>query len=356
MAPLQHPQVRGWLILLTAAVLAVAAGCARTEAGGADGARDEGKVVVACGATEEWCAAMTARFTKETGVEAEFVRLSSGETVARLQAGKANPEFDVWHGGPADGFVAAEEQGLLEPYVSPNAAVISDRYKDPEGTWTGVYVGVLGFCNNSRVLAAKKVPAPQSWEDLLAPGLGKNVGLAHPSTSGTAYTMLWSQVALHGGDTGKALDYMRRLHPNVLQYSKSGIAPAQQAARGEVGVGVIFSHDCVATQEQGFKDLTVTFPAEGTGYEVGGVALVRGAHNPTSARKYIDWALTPAAQEIGPTVKSYQVPTNPRAKVSSKSVDLGTVKLVDYDVAAAGRAKKDLTKRFDTDVAQAPKS
>ncbi|GIJ49596.1 hypothetical protein Val02_64820 [Virgisporangium aliadipatigenens] len=355
MAPLPHPRFRAMSILLTVAALAAAAGCARSDAGGR-GAKDAGKVVVACGATEEWCAAMTDRFTEATGVEAEFVRLSSGETVARLQAGKANPEFDVWHGGPADGFVAAGEQGLLDPYVSANAAAISDRYKDPSGTWTGVYVGVLGFCNNSRILAEKKVSAPRSWQDLLSPGLGKNVGLAHPSTSGTAYTMLWSQVALHGGDAGAALEYMRRLHPNVLQYSKSGIAPAQQAARGEVGVGVIFSHDCVATQEQGFKDLTVTFPAEGTGYEVGGVALVRGAHNSTSARRYVDWALTPAAQEIGPSVKSYQVPTNPRAKVSEKSVDLRTVKLVDYDVAAAGRAKKDLTKRFDAEVAQAPKS
>ncbi|BCJ49869.1 hypothetical protein Asp14428_13440 [Actinoplanes sp. NBRC 14428] len=350
----QRFRVRAGLVLLTVPAL-VAAGCARNDAAG-EPAEDSGKVVVACGATEEWCAAMTAQFTKATGVKAEFVRLSSGETVARLRAGQADPEFDVWHGGPADGFAAASEQGLLEPYVSPNAAVIPDRYKDPAGIWTGVYVGVLGFCDNTRVLAEKKVPAPRSWQDLLNPGLGKDVGVAHPSTSGTAYTLLWTQVALHQGNADAALGYMKQLHPNVLQYSKSGIAPGQQAARGEVGVGVIFSHDCVATREQGFKDLEVTFPAEGTGYEVGGVALIKNAHNPDSARKYVDWALTPAAQEIGPSVKSYQVPTNPGATVSDKSVDLSTVKLVDYDVTAAGRAKKDLTKRFDDEVAQAPKS
>ena len=355
MAPPQHRRVRAALALLAATALA-AAGCARSDAADPAAAKDSGKVVVACGATEEWCNAMTTQFTKATGVKAEFVRLSSGETVARLQAGKANPEFDVWHGGPADGFVAAGEQGLLDPYVSANAAVIPDRYKDRGGVWTGVYVGVLGFCNNTKILAEKKVAAPQSWQDLLNPGLSKDVGIAHPSTSGTAYTMLWTQATLHQGNADAALDYMKRLHPNVLQYSKSGIAPAQQAARGEVGVGVIFSHDCVATQEQGFKDLSLTFPAEGTGYEVGGVALVHGAHNPVSARKYIDWTLTPAAQEIGPSVKSYQVPTNPTAKLSDKTVDLTKVKLVDYDVAAAGRAKKDLTKRFDAEVAQAPKS
>ena len=341
--------------LLAAAIILALGACARTNGGGT-GAADAGRVVVACGATEEWCAAMTTRFTAATGVPAEFVRLSSGEVVARLQAGRSNPEFDVWHGGPADGYAAAAEQGLLDPYTSPNAAAIPLRYKDPGGAWTGVYVGVLGFCNNTKVLADKGIAEPRSWQDLLQPGLRRNVGIAHPSTSGTAYTTLWTQVTLHRGDTGAALGYLKRLHPNVLQYSKSGAAPAQQTARGEVGVGVVFSHDCVATREQGFPDLHVTFPAEGTGYEVGGVALIRGAPDPDSARAYIDWALTPAAQEIGPTVKSYQVPTHPGAKISDKTVDLTTVRLIDYDVTAAGRAKKDLTKRFDTEVAQAPKS
>jgi iron(III) transport system substrate-binding protein len=342
--------------VLAVAVLVVAGACARTDAGGPGAPGDSGTVTVACGATEEWCAAMTAAFTEASGVEAEFVRLSSGETVARLQAGRSNPEFDVWHGGPADGYAAAAEQGLLEPYAAPNAASIPAPYKDPAGNWTGVYVGVLGFCNNTAVLAEHEVAEPRSWQDLLAPGLARNVGIAHPSTSGTAYTALWTQVALHQGDQSAALEYMKRLHPNVLQYSKSGSAPAQQVARGEVGVGIVFSHDCVATREQGFTGLSVTFPAEGTGYEVGGVALVRGAHDPTGARRYIDWALTPAAQEIGPSVKSYQVPTHPDATVSARSVDLATVKLVDYDVVAAGAAKRELTKRFDTDIAQAPKS
>lgn len=340
----------------TTAILLALAACARDNGTTGSPETDSGKATIACGATEEWCAAMTAAFTRGTGVKAEFVRLSSGEALTRIQAGKANPEFDVWHGGPADGYAAAAEQQLLENYVSPNAATIPDRYKDPAGSWTGVYVGLLSFCSNSKILAEKRATAPQSWQDLLNPALRRNVGMAHPSTSGTAYTTLWTQVTLGRGDPDAALRYMKQLHPNVLQYSKSGVAPAQQAARGEVAVGVIFSHDCVAAQEQGFKDLVVSFPAEGTGYEVGGVAMVKGARNPVSAKRYIDWTLTAEAQEIGPTVRSYQAPTNPKAKVSAKTADLGKIKLVEYDVAAAGKAKKDLTKRFDTEVAEAPKS
>ncbi|WP_371583202.1 ABC transporter substrate-binding protein [Streptomyces sp. NBC_01314] len=340
---------------LAAVVVASVSGCAR-DAAEVGAGQDGGVVHVACGATEEWCAATTEQFAETTGLKADFVRLSSGEALARIQAGKGNAEFDVWYGGPADGYAAAGEQGLLTPYVSANAKVIPTKYKDASGLWTGVYVGALGFCSNGELLKEKGLDAPDSWADLLDPKLKNDIGIAHPSTSGTAYTALWTQVQLAGGDQDKALDYMRELHPNVLQYTKSGAAPAQMTARGEVAVGVIFSHDCIATQEAGFPDLQVTFPSEGTGYETGGVALVKGAKNPTSAKKFVDWALTPEAQEIGPGVKAYQFPTNPEARVSDKVVDLASIKVVDYDAAAAGAAKSELTKRFDEDVAQAPKS
>jgi iron(III) transport system substrate-binding protein len=308
---------------------------------------------VACGATEEWCEAMTRTFSEATGLSANFVRLSSGEALARIEAGKSNPEFDVWHGGPADGYVAAASRGLLEPYVSPNAASIDVRLKDPQGYWTGVYVGALGFCSNTKILGEKGLTPPTSWADLLDPALSRNVAMAHPSTSGTAYTALWTQVTLHGEDG--AFGYMKQLHPNILQYTKSGSAPGQMASRGEVAVGIIFSHDCIALQQEGIPDLAVTFPSEGTGYETGGVALISGARNPVTGKKYVDWALTAQAQELGPTVKAYQRPTLPEADVNELAFDFASVSLVDYDVSAAGEQKSALTRRFDEEVAQAPK-
>ena len=92
-----------------------------------------GSLTVVCGATEAWCNAMTTAFTKKTGVTTKFVRLSSGETVARLDAAKNNPEFDVWHGGPADGFGVARIGGLIDKYVSPSRSFIPKKYQDDDG-------------------------------------------------------------------------------------------------------------------------------------------------------------------------------------------------------------------------------
>lgn len=348
------PRGRAAALALTAVAVLAVTGCHKAST--AESAADGNTVTVVCGATEEWCDAVTKAFTKDTGVGASYVRLSSGEALARIRAGKESPEFDVWHGGPADGYATAASEGLLEPYASPNATTIDARYKDPTGLWTGVYVGALGFCNNTRVLAGRKAAVPQSWQDLLQPALAKNVVIAHPGTSGTAYTALWTQVARNGGDVQAAEAYMVKLHSNILQYPKTGVAPGQMAARGEIATGIIFAHDCVALREQGFTDLQATFPAEGTGYEVGGSALLKGARNPSSAKRYLDWVLTPRAQEIGATVKAYQLPTNPAATVDSRIPDLSKIKLVTYDVTAAGKAKPELVKWFEENVAQAPKA
>ena len=342
------------LVALPLGIAGVLTGCAVDDQT-ASSSGGSGKVVIACTPQEEQCQAMAAAFTKASGIKTSYVRMSSGEGVARLDAAKAKPEFDVLCGGPSDGHVAAAEAGLTEKYVSPNAAKIPDKYKAADGSWTGTYVGTLGFCSNKDVLKKLGVQAPTSWDDLLDPKLRKNVAIAHPSTSGTSYTAVWTQMVLNGMDEGKTFDYLAKLHQNVLQYSKSGSAPGQMAGRGEVAVGVVFSHDCVKYQKEGFDMLENTFPKEGTGYEIGAVSLVKNGPNPANGKKFLDWTLTPDHQDIGPTVGSFQIPTNPDAKVTDDMVKLDEVTLVDYDSAEAGARKKELTARFDSEIAPQPK-
>ena len=342
------------------AVAMVLAACS-TGTSNSPGASSSGSEVAAtpesltvlCTPQEDWCQAMVAAFQEETGIETSYVRLSSGEAFARLQAAADAPEFSVWWGGPADGFVAANAEGLLEPYVSPNAEAVAAEQKDAAGVWTGVYVGALGFCSNTTVLDELGVDVPTSWDDLLNPDLQGQVAMAHPASSGTAYTALYTQVLRLGGED-EAIEYMQELHPNILQYTSSGAAPAEMAGRGEIGVSVVFSHDCVRNIDAGFSDLEVSFPEEGTGYEIGGVALIANAPEPEAAKMWIDWSLTAEAQEIGATTASFQLPTNPDAAVSERSVNLEEVNLVDYDFQAAGEARADLTARFEDEVAAKP--
>lgn len=340
-----------------------------------NGAVAQETLTVLCTPQEDWCVAQTQAFQEATGIQTSYVRLSSGESLARVRAAKDNPEFSVWWGGPADAFIAANEEGLLEDYDSEAAAEIPDNYKDLDANWVGVYVGALGFCSNVDVLEELGVDAPTSWEDLLAPELQGFVAMAHPATSGTAFTAFWTIVTLsadeleaeeegtgydeEGAPTEEAIDlafeYFAELHQNILQYTRSGSAPGSLAGQGEIAVAIIFSHDCVKLQEEGFDGILVTtFPEEGTGYEIGGMGILKGAPELEAAKIWFDWALSVAAQEIGPTVNSLQLPTNPDAAVSELAVKLEEILVVDYNFQAAGANRAALTARFDEEIAPAP--
>ncbi|MEQ6898135.1 ABC transporter substrate-binding protein [Microbacterium sp. KR10-403] len=337
-------------VAVLGASAALLAGCSSTGAN-ADGE----KLTFICSPQEDWCQAVAAAFTSETGIPADYVRLSGGEAVARLSATGDTPEFDVWFGGGAEGHIAADEEGYIAKYTSPNAAQIPAEYKDADGTWTGIYVGALSFCSNTDVLARIGAEAPQSWEDLLDPKFKSNVAMAHPGTSGTAYQAVWTEVELNDGDQDAALDYFRSLHSNILQYSKSGSAPGQMAGRGEIATGIIFAQDCQKFINEGFTNLKTTFPKEGMTYEVGAVSLIKNAQHPSAAKKFIDWALTADAQDIAPTVGTYSVPTNPDAKITDDMVDLDELNLINADIKEQGDARIELTGRFDAEVAPAPK-
>ena len=327
------------------------AGCSATAATGGS----EDSLTFVCSPQEDWCQLVAAEFTKASGIKADYVRLSGGEAVARLSAAGESPEFDAWFGGGADGHIAAEGEGLIEKFVPENAAQIPAEYKDPEGFWTGIYMGALSFCSNNDVLNKLGVAAPESWEDLLDPKLKKNVAMAHPGTSGTAYQAVWSQVMLNDGNQDAAIDYFKKMHSNVLQYSKSGSAPGQMAGRGEVGVGVIFAQDCQKFINEGFTQLTTTFPKEGASFEVGAVSLIKNAKHPEAAKKFIEWSLTAEAQDLAATVGTYSVPTNPKAVITKDMVDTSKLDMLDADIREMGEARNDLTARFDREVAPAPK-
>jgi iron(III) transport system substrate-binding protein len=305
------------------------------------------KLSVLCTVEETWCAAQTAAFQQSTGITTTFVRMSSGDAATALRDAKDDPQFSVWWGGSADGYVAAQADGLLDAYVSPNAAAVPPQSKDADGFWTGVYVGALGFCSNSDQLATAGLDAPHSWDDLLDPALHGLVSMAHPASSGTAYTALWTLMTLNDLNENATFRYLASLDENIAEYTKSGSAPVQAVSDGDAAVGIVFAHDCTSAIAKGATQLQLTFPDEGTGFETGAMAVISGAPDADAARMWIDWALTVEAQEVGAQASAFQLPMNPDAEVSEFSVDLDSITLVAYDSAAAGAQRDALSARFE---------
>ena len=319
----------------------------------------QGEVVVYCTVQEEWCRPMVAAFEKATGIKVLMTRKSSGEFYAQIKAEAANPRGDIWWGGTGDPHLQAAEEGLTEPYKSPRMTELQDwavrQWEASKGRTVGVYAGALGYSYNTPQLAKKGIPEPKCWADLTKPAFKDEVQVANPNSSGTSYTMLATFVQLWGEE--KAFDFLKALHRNINQYTKSGAAPARAAATGESLVGITFQHDAVVQKVNG-APVTIVSPCEGTGYEIGSMSIIKGAKNMENAKKWYDWALSPEAQNVGPSAKvSYQVPSNKNASAPPGSPNLSEIKLINYDFAKYGSSaeRTRLLKRWDTEVSTLPK-
>ncbi|KYH33980.1 Fe(3+)-binding periplasmic protein precursor [Clostridium tepidiprofundi DSM 19306] len=328
--------------LATIMSLGILAGCGAKK----EQANKEDKhLTIYCGLMQDHMIKAVNEFEKETGIKVDAVRMSSGEILGRINAEKENPKASVWFGGPADGFVQAKENGLLEKYESPNAKDIPAGYKDADGYWTGIYVGYLGFASNQALLKERGVDIPTSWKDLLKPEFKGQVVMANPGSSGTAYTALATIIQLMGEEKG--LEYMKALNGQMKTYTKSGTAPGRMAGQGECMVGITFLHDAIKYKEEGMKDIVISAPSEGTGYEIGAVAMIKNGPDKEAAKKFIDWCLTKDAQEIGQKAGSYQFLTNPNAQPPKQAESIKDTKLIDYDFKWAGENRSKLVEKWN---------
>lgn len=331
------------LFLITVVLFSISCGKSEEKAGEVK-SESKGSLTFYAGLQEDHAAMIAKEFEMETGIKTSFVRMSSGEVLARLKAEKNNMSSSVWYGGPIDAFVAANEEGLIEKYSSPEAANIKPEFKSEDGTWNGIYVGYLGFVGNEEILKEKGLEMPQSWEDLLKPEYKGEIVVAHPGSSGTAYTMLATVVQLMGEDA--AMEYFKKFNGQVRQYTKSGTAPGRMVGQGETTIGITFLHDAIKYKKEGYKDIIISAPEEGTGFEIGGVALLKNGPNPDEAKQFIDWVLTKEVQEKGQTVGSFQFLTNMNAIPPEEAMTIKDTKLIDYDFDWAGKNRVRLVERF----------
>jgi iron(III) transport system substrate-binding protein len=338
---------------LSPVLAAVSASMALTVVPSAVHAQASGTVTALCSTDQSWCEMAATEFQKATGIRVLQTRKPTGEALAQLRAEAANPKTDLWWGGTGDPFLQAAEAGLLQPYRPTYINDLYDwsvrQYAMSQNMVGGFYTSAIGFGWNTELLKKKGLPEPRCWADVVKPAYKGEVEISHPASSGTAYTILAGLVQLMGED--QAFDYMKALHRNVTQYTRSGTAQAPNVAKGEVAVGISFIFGFDGWRHNNHPVASAA-PCEGTSYEVGGIALVKGSRNPEAARRYYDWLMSPQGQAIGAKANSLQAPANRTFKPDPRIPSMDGVRLNNYDFAkyGSGAERKRLLDRWQREV------
>lgn len=321
-------------------------------------ARAEGDVNVVCSAPIAWCEAIAAAFQKQTGITVDITLKDAGDALAQLAAERTGPKHDVWYAGNGGSHLQAAEIGLTDEYRSPVLWQLHEwavrQAEQSRFRSVGIYASALGIGYNSKALAGKRLPEPRCWADLVKPDYRGEVQMPNPMSSGTAYLTVATLVQILGED--KAFEWLKGMHRNAGTYPRTDTGAIRAAARGETTIGVTFLHDGVTEIANGFP-IRLVAPCEGTGYAVGAMSIVSGAPHLVNAKRFYEWALTPAAQKIGSDTRHFQMPSNTSAPASAALPDLAELKLIRYDFVKYGSApeRKRLLEKWDRYVHAQPR-
>lgn len=313
-----------------------------------DAAKKEGELIVYGSCEEEHVQACVDRFKELFGLDVQFQRLSTGEVQAKIEEENGNPSADVWFGGTTDPYNVAVTKGLLEPYDAQNAShLISDKFRDPDGQWYGIYKGILGFMVNKDELERLKIDEPKDWDDLLDPKYKDLIWLSNYNTAGTAKLVINTIIQKKGHDAG--IQYLVDLDKNIHVYTKSGSGPSKNVGTGECTVGIGFLHDGIMQiADNGYGNIGLVIPSSGASYEVGATAIFKGCKHPNAAKLWIEYALSPDCVERAAEAKAYQFLVIDNAKQPEIATEYGLDpdNVMDYDFEDA----KNNTERYVEEV------
>ena len=272
-----------------------------------EAAKAEGELVVYGSCEEDYLAAAVNHFAELYGIKTQYQRLSTGEVPTKIEEENGKPSADVWFGGTNNPYDSAAAKGLLDnSYVPANASHITkDIYKDPNGYWYGIYTGLLGFMVNKDELARMNLEAPASWDDLLKDEYKGLIWLSNYNTAGTPKLVANLLIQKKGHDEG--IKYLVDLDKNIQVYTKSGSGPSKNVGTGECVIGIGFLHDGI-TQivDNGYENIQLIIPADGTSCEIGPVAIFKGATHVSAARLFVEFALSPDCVNMAAGTGSYQ--------------------------------------------------
>ncbi|GHF61702.1 iron(III) transport system substrate-binding protein [Deinococcus metalli] len=235
-------------------------------------------------------------FTKKTGIPVKMVDLSTGPLVAKVQAEKQNPQWNVvWFDGAEAMRDLANQNMLLkgwEPDVKWNALSKQVRPADKAYIPGGVTLAGV-FIVNTKLVPDSKMPV--SWAELSKPEWKGLVGMPNPAVSGPTYPLVAGLMQAMGGEAqGKAvlssvkangLQVFDTNGPMIKQLLSGGIAIA--AAQSTRAVDALIKKEAVkVVYPKGVSLLPSDF----------GISAKASPAVQDSVKKFIEFFLSPEGQ------------------------------------------------------------
>jgi iron(III) transport system substrate-binding protein len=229
-------------------------------------------------------------------IDVRTLDMGSQEALDRVLSEKANPQADVWFGGPSTLFARAAADSLLTPFRPSWAEHISPRGRGEADLFFSVYETPAVIAYNTN--AVREQDAPRDWDDVLDPRWRGEVLIRNPIASGTMRA-IFGMIILRGidqtGDTAAGFQWLRRLDAQTREYPLNPALLHQKLTREEGAITLWDLPDILIERDRG-SPFGYALPPSGAPVIEDAVAVVRGAKHPEAARGFVEWIGSQAAQ------------------------------------------------------------
>lgn len=243
-------------------------------------------------------AAIAKAFQAKTGITVKLVDDSTGNVVAKIEAEKSNPHWDVaWFDGP-ETMQALDNEGLLAKgwtpsdvgnYISLGTALIPKDKAFYPTSITGT--GVMAY--NTKLLKAAQ--APKDFSDLLSPRFKNAVAMNDPSISGPTYPLVAGIMQQMGMQKGE--QYFTKLKQNGLKIFPTNDNTLQALLNGQVKVIMIQDSALVSAKVAG-DPIQMVYPKSGAFTLPAVIGIDKNAPDADAARKFVEFVLSKAGQQV----------------------------------------------------------
>ena len=240
-------------------------------------------------------------------VDVRWLDMGSQEVYDRIRSERANPQADVWFGGPATIFARAAGDSLLEPFRPTWAGAVDPHGRGPGDLYTAVYETPVVIVYAERALRPEQ--APQDWDELLDHRWKGKILIRDPLASGTMRAV-WGMIIERGltqtHDTAAGFQWLRRLDGQTKEYVLNGPLLDQKIVREEGLVTIWDLPDILLSKRDGLP-LGYVFPKSGTPVIEDAIAVVRNARHRDQAHAFVEYVGSSEAQLLA-TRDAYRLP------------------------------------------------
>ena len=222
-------------------------------------------------------------------VDVRWLDMGSQEVFDRVRSEQANPQADIWFGGPDVIFSRGAEMELLQPFRPSWAAQLPAESRDADDLYFGLYLAVPILMFNSEAVTGEDVPL--DWADLLDERWKDKVIIRDPLASGTmrtAFGMILARSVAETAETAEGLEWLRQLDAQTSDYVVNPALLFEKLARQEGLLTIWELTDALLLQQRG-APIGYRFPSSGTPVIDDSIGLVAGAKHADEAKRFIEW-------------------------------------------------------------------